>query len=115
MADYHQPCTDHVELRVKTERELAVIGAAMQNHVNALKESSSTMTECVIKLEDAVELMTAGRVALARQDERLKAGNDRYRLHGRALVSIAIMLAASMLTMAAIHGQEALKHMRVVF
>lgn len=109
---YQQPCDDHIELRVKTERELAVMGQAMQNHVNSLKESSVTMSECTVKMEEAVDLLTSGRIELARQDERLKSGDKRFNVHSTIIGMILTMLAADTLFIVAVHGEKALKFIK---
>lgn len=78
---YKQPCTDHIELRIKTETELATMHNEMRHHVDGLKEAKETMGECVEEVYKAVKLLSDGRVELARQDERLKSGNKRFNTH----------------------------------
>lgn len=112
MSGCQQPCTEHVELRVKTEKELAVIGQAMATHVTALKESSIAMSECTAQMATQIELLTAGRIELARQDERLKAGNKRFNLHSSLICIIGTLLATNTLTVVLIHGEKALKFIK---
>ena len=81
MGEYQQPCKDHIELRVMTERELATMQQTMRHHLDGLQEAKNTMSECVEEVSSAVELLTKGRLELARQDERLKSGNKRFNNH----------------------------------
>lgn len=81
MPGHHSPCPNHVELRVKTEKELAVIGKELEHYRDLLRDSAMHMEECTEQMAEQVKLMTTGREVLARQDERLKAGNKRFTSH----------------------------------
>jgi hypothetical protein len=115
MGQYQQPCPDHIELRVKTERKLAVISKEIEHYRDLLRDSAVHMAECTEQMAEQVELMTKDRVELAKQDERLKTGNTRFKNHLMMITGLFATvsgLTASVVIMGFViiaHHPEALK------
>ena len=98
----------------KVKIDMEVVKRDMQHHVDSLKEATNSIADCVEDIHRAVELLTNGRVELARQDERLKAGNKKFKEHA-TFITLALGLSISeALFIAATHGPAFLKYLKVI-
>lgn len=102
MSEHHAPCPGLMELRVKTETELALLGQSMTQATDALNGSAE-------RLEHAAQLLNDIQIEIAKQNEQMSAGSKKFALHEKFMLFIGGGLLAVTLTMVSLHGSSALK------
>ena len=106
---------DIADLRIETIKNIAAHGREIEHIATSMGEANSTMADCVDQMKTGVEILTKARIELGRQDERLIAGNKRFAIQNKWLISLTICSVSIIVTMTSIHGPIILKTIKLLF
>ena len=112
---HEQPCRDLQSHQLETAKRMYRHATDIETTKNSIVEARVAIHECLEDIREAVDLTTQSRLNIARQDERLKTGQQKFKTHDKWLVALTVCYISVVVTLASVYGPAILKTLKVTF